>query len=373
MSAANNKIVIIFSGYNNRAVVSFIRTLDNNDVRYAVIARDVDDPIFKTAYKDNVVLTRESQSLDLEQVSKHIEIIKSKYKASQYLIAPSTEALNRFLQKGRTALEAMNLTVPLSDAGVYVDVSDKKMFGEICRENGIAVPGEYGSITSTNYPFVAKPKKYFAQDGSIHTPFLIFVNEQKESFLDECNPDDFYFQKYVEGKSIYLLYYFRRDGRVYKFSQENLIQQPNGGSILAAISSDFHNTSESRKYEQLFSKLGFHGLVMVELKVNDDKCYMIEANPRFWGPSQLFVDAGMNLFEAFLHDYGFVVDAPVFRNPSPTKYFWLGGMINTFRDTRELSFHKGCEEELLMSLDAWIQHDVYKRADTIGVFGEEIK
>ena len=38
---------------------------------------------------------------------------------------------------------------------------------------------------------------------------------------------------------------------------------------------------------------------------------MIEANPRFWGPSQLFVDAGFNLFESFLFDYNIIETLPL--------------------------------------------------------------
>ena len=372
-SVGKGKMIIIFSGYNNRAIVSFIRTLEKNKINYVVIARDNKDPIFYTAYKDNVVLTRESQCLDLGSVTKYIEVIRDNFKVGQCFIAPSTEALNRFLQKERSALEKMNVIVPLADANIYVSVSDKKMFGDICREKEILVPGEYASIADASFPFVAKPRKYFARDGSIHTPFLIFNNEQQEPFLKECDPDDFYFQEYVEGRSIYLLYYFHRNGKMFKFSQENLIQQPDGGSMVAAISSDFHDTNESAKYEQLFKSLGFYGLVMVELKVNNNKNYMIEANPRFWGPSQLFVDSGMNLFEVFLHDYGFIVNEPVFNKTGQTKYFWLAGVQETSRSCKKLSFHEGSEEELRVNMDAWIQYDIYNRADTIGVFREETK
>ena len=73
-SVGKGKMIVIFSGYNNRAVVSFIRTLEKNKINYVVIARDNKDPIFYTAYKDNVVLTRESQCLDLEHVAKYIEL-----------------------------------------------------------------------------------------------------------------------------------------------------------------------------------------------------------------------------------------------------------------------------------------------------------
>ena len=39
------KLVIVFSGYNDRAVYAFIRTLEVHNVFYAVIARDVNDSV----------------------------------------------------------------------------------------------------------------------------------------------------------------------------------------------------------------------------------------------------------------------------------------------------------------------------------------
>lgn len=367
-----NKTIIIFSGYNDRAVVSFIRTLEQNGICYAVIARNDEDPVLKTSYKNNVVIVRENQCLNLGLMSNYIELIHDRYKVAKYFIAPSTEALNRFMQMERAALESMNVIVPLADADVYLSVSDKEVFGKICREAGIMVPTEYGSIAQAIFPFVAKPRKYYAENGAIYTPFLIFDKKQKQLFLEGCNPGDFYYQEYVTGRSIYLLYYIHRNGQVFKASQENLIQQPEGKSILAAVSSDFHNTAVSSKFEQLFTNLGFYGLVMVELKVNQNKNIMIEANPRFWGPSQLFIDAGVNLFESLLHDYGFITNAPIFRDRGESKYFWFGGVQNTFRENKEMFFIQGSENEFLMNLETWIQHDIYKRIDTIEVFKAEI-
>ena len=365
-----SKVVIIFSGYNDRAVISFVRTLENNKIEYVIIARNEKDLILKTDYKDKVILTRESQNLSLVDVKKYIEIVRKKYNAKWYFIAPSTEALNRFLLIERTTLEKLNVIVPLCDADVYVSVSDKKSFSDICREYGIFVPDEYASMENVNFPYVAKPREYLSRDGSHFTPFLIFNEKQEESFLEVCNPSDFYFQAYIKGKSIYLLYYIHRNGELFKFSQENLIQQPDGKSIIAATSSDFHNAHESIKFAQLFRKLSFHGLVMVELKVVGDKSYMIEANPRFWGPSQLFVDAGMNFFEALLNDYDLVRDPPTFHESIIPKYFWFGGFQETLRENKKNIFHVGREKDFLNDLDAWIENDVYNRADTTNVFKE---
>ena len=132
---------------------------------------------------------------------------------------------------------------------------------------------------------MAKPQKYFSQGRIIFSPYIINNEIDKEMFLHRCNPSDFFYQKYIQGESCYLLYYFHRNGGVLKFSQCNFIQQPNGKSIVAAVSSEAHDSSVSIKFEKLFKKLQFYGLVMIEIRKANNENFMIEANPRFWGPS----------------------------------------------------------------------------------------
>ena len=120
------------------------------------------------------------------------------------------------------------------------------------------------------------------------------------SFFSSNNLDQYYFQEYIAGSCYYLLYYFDKDGSYSVYSQENLIQQSNGGSMILSKSSDIHNQEISKAYASLFVKEKYHGLIMVELKKFKNKFYMIEANPRFWGPSQLIIDASMDLLDRFM-------------------------------------------------------------------------
>ena len=53
-------------------------------------------------------------------------------------------------------------------------------------------------------------------------------------------------------------------------------------------------------------QIGYYGLIMIEVKIQDGEYYMIEANPRLWGPSQLILDAGMDLFHRFALDNGLI-------------------------------------------------------------------
>jgi predicted ATP-grasp superfamily ATP-dependent carboligase len=362
------KCFIIFSGYNQRAVFAFIRTLAAEKADFAVIAASKEDPIFDSAYADRVQDVRRSRELTTDNVLRSIRKIKNKMKAEACIIAPSTEALNRFLISNRVILEKNGCEVPLAGKKIYETISDKYIFSGVCGENGITVPGEYRTLEEAKLPFAAKPKKYFSDTGGVYDPVLVFTAAQKDDFLRKHDPGHFYYQEYIEGKSIYLLYYFSKSGKIYKYSQENLAQQPCGKSIVAAVSSAWHRNPESRKYERLFRKLGFYGLVMVEVRKRGNKFFMIEANPRFWGPSQLFVDAGANFFKTFLEDQGVIKSTDGFHGKAGIKYFWLGGMSG-----KKCVFYGERGRKVPKNMRDWTARDVYNREDTALIFKKETK
>ena len=299
-----NKCIVVFSGYNQRAVLAFLRTLEANRLPYTIIAKSNSDSIFQTDYKNKVGYVRKSIPLVLDDLLNSVDIIKKEIEADEYVIAPSTEALNRFLLQNRTEFENRGFVVPIVKEDLYQLISNKQSFGILCNENNIIIPDEVDFGDNFICPCVAKPKKYFsAFTGEILSPIIIQNSFDFNAFVEKYSTKDFYLQEFVKGESYYLLYYFHRNGKIFKYSQKNLVQQPEGKSIIAAASSNFHHSSESNKYELLFKSLNFFGFIMVEIKKQGDKNYMIEANPRFWGPSQLFVDGDMNFFEAF-HDFG---------------------------------------------------------------------
>lgn len=367
------KVHLIFSGFNQRAVIAFLRTLTKKNEPFAIIAKSESDTILKTDYKTHVLSIRKIAELDLNDVINSIKEVKHKINADEYIIAPSTEALNRFILKHKIILTKLKCSTPLVDNQLYELISDKYSFNELCLKNAIDIPALYQSFINAKTPFVAKPYKYFCSDGSTHSPVLIFTEKDKTNFINKHNPDDFFYQEFVTGKSFYLLYYFHRNGDIYKYSQENIVQQPNGKSIIAAKSSNFHLSSESLKYEEMLKKINYDGFIMIEVKQNETTNYMIEANPRFWGPSQLFVDAEKNFFEAYLHDYGNISKTPEFLdNNHDFYYFWFGGFLDSYKNENEPVFHEGNEKKFLFELADWLKFDIYKRKDTIDIFKEEM-
>ena len=367
-----HKPIIIFSGYNQRAVIAFIRTLESKQVPYAIIASSHDDTILLTDYRHKVLAVRTSKELELTDLVQTIKAVKEKLPAKRYVVAPSTEALNRFLLQHKSEFEHLQCEIPLVDYELYKQVSDKQAFTKLCVQHDIQVPQEYESIEQVTLPYVAKPKRYYSDEGEVYTPVLVFDDTQHRMFIEQHSADDFFYQQYIGGRSLYLLYYFSSQGEVYKYSQENFVQMHNGKSIIAAVASDIHTSNESQKYEQMFTSLNFFGLVMVEVKLHQDQYYMIEANPRFWGPSQLFVDAGMNLFTAFLHDVQDINENPKLESiAEDNRYFWFGGYMDTVTQKEAVAYHNYSAEKFAEQFPHWLMADIYNREDTRQIFNNE--
>src|SRR5690242_4521673 len=128
------KAVIVFSGFNQRAVIALLRTLEKNDVSYAIIAVSDQDTIFKTTYKNKVVATRKSVTLDIDDLTVAIKEVQCHNLGEEYLIAPSSEALNRYLLERRSVFETLNCEIPLTNNVLYATISDKIRFKQLCEE-----------------------------------------------------------------------------------------------------------------------------------------------------------------------------------------------------------------------------------------------
>ncbi|MCQ8130089.1 hypothetical protein, partial [Methylomonas rivi] len=153
------KAVIIFSGYNMRALYAFIRTLEKQLIPYCIISSSTDDEIYKTAYKNKVVSVRREKHLDLDDVIFCIKQAQEKIKYNYYLIAPSTEALNRFILSHENLFHDLSCEIPLVEKKLYEEISNKYSFGKTCEKHNIKTPRQY-DFSNITIPCVAKPKKY---------------------------------------------------------------------------------------------------------------------------------------------------------------------------------------------------------------------
>ena len=365
----NKKILIVFSGYNQRAVIAFLRTLTQNHIQnYFILAAGENDSILETEYVSHVWAIRKTQELDYKEIEQLIDQMKKSIGFSDFYIPPSTEALNRFVLKEESRLNKLGYISTLVDTHLYEMISDKKKFSDFCENNGIDVPKEIAFPETFKQPFVAKPITYYDESGKAYSPVLIRNEEDYQKFKNNYPKESFYYQEYIQGRSIYLLYYFdNKKKKSIKFSQENLMQQANGKSILVAKPNDFYTKEIADKFEMLLNTLKYHGFIMIEIRWEKNNYYMIEANPRFWGPSQLFVDAGCNFFEYYLSEYGFI-DGDVHENKYNMKacYYWHGG--TAYQQSGKPVFYNNYEKNYCNDVLELLKWDVYRKKDTEKLF-----
>lgn len=374
----SKRAVLIFSGYNERGVIAFCRFCRARGIPFAIVAAHPEDKVFLSEYRRDVVSTRESQSLTLRDIERYRPLVSQRLlgtSSGEIVILPSTEFLNRFMLSKRKALETMGYIIPLCSEETYEKISDKHSFMCLCKDHGILVPQELCPDENLRPPFVVKPKKYFTQREKKVNIKPILVQDEK-AFNEAqyyLRSEDVFIQEFVKGRSVYFLFYIGKDECFRIYSQENFIQQNNGRSIIAARSSNLHELPYAKCFTRLFQNLGFWGLIMVEVRLNESGCYVIEANPRLWGPSQLINDSGMDLFSLWAKDVELVQEPMQSKYRVGVTYFWSGGIVEDRRMGQSITFHNYSKEQFLDEYDQWLRGDVYLREDTIGIFLREAR
>lgn len=371
--ASQPHAILCLSGYNQRAVLALCRDAAARGLPLYLAANGAADPILRTAHAERVLVTRQDPALTLDALLGWIGTLRERHGHAQVMIAPSSEFLNRFALRHRVALQAAGAVIPLVDEALYARISDKHSFGAMCQAHGLAVPEEL-SLPPDAYPFVAKPLRYAGADGRQLKPHLILGPAERARFEREERPEDFYFQVFATGRSLYLLAHLGRDGRTLSLSQENLLQQRDGGSIILARRSDFHRSPEAARYLAMLRAEGFHGLVMVELRQDlpSGRCVMIEANPRMWGPMQFALDNGLDLFGGLWRDAFGTEPPPLPALPAPgggAYYFWSGGLV---RASQPYAFHQYDAVRLLDEHAAIAACDLFDRDDTRVLHHDEL-
>jgi hypothetical protein len=366
---------IVFSGGNDRAVVAFLRVLAMCGERAFIVARTAHDRIFHTKFRRDVVCIRETEELSLDIFMTCVARARLVAGQRTLVVLPSSEYFNHFLFQHRATIEDQGCQIPLVDEAIYSRLTNKREAASFFANAGISVPAEISGRAALSPPIVAKPLANVSSKGTSLYPALLLTKDDVHRFRQSNKCDDFFFQEYVSGDSIYLLTYLSSATRIeLAWSQRNLLQQPDGKSMLLAEPSTFHESVLARQIVQLLRTSGFAGLGMIELIQNGDRTVFIEMNPRLWGPIQFCTDQGQPLLQAFIGDclYGdphrYIGINAGRRRP---RYAWIGGLLETLASRRLPVWH-GARLSWARVLIDGLQSDVYLRKDSWRCFFHEL-
>lgn len=361
--------VLVLAGYNIRAVVAFCRWATSHQIDFHIVARNNADLIFLTNYKVKVDFVRNSNELSPKDFNQWKKILCERCGYDRILILPSTEYLNRFLVEHQVEIEDENLLIPLAEASVYRQISDKYSFSKLCQSYNLDVPEEFSSIPE-RLPFVAKPRKYLSGAGKQLVPQLVCDLDDLHKFQKNECAEDYFFQQFVSGRSLYLLACIQLNKEDVLFSQENLVQQACGGSIILAKRSDFHLTKVAQRYVSMLHDINFYGPIMIEVRYETatNRYFMIEANPRLWGPLQFAIDNCVDILGTWLRGYGFTPHTQVQTILATDFYYWSGGIAH---GTKPLKFHNYSCNEFMDDYCSFKAQDIFFRQDTLGLYCHE--
>lgn len=348
---------LILSGANERAIVAACRNLLTEGVGFSIIARPIKDPIIGSFLAPYIVAERTSDALDIEDLITTLDRVRHQL-PSRLIYLPASEALNRLVlaHRGRLETEA-GLEIPLPSPEIYQTLSDKASFNALAYRFGLETPPREENPATAALPIVAKPYAEFSpSSGQKLYPVLIFEEAQREVFLKRPSAGDYFFQRYVNGQSYYYLFFFDGHGGAVSLFQENIAQQPGGKSIVAAQLCACPSQEFLEKLTECINSTGFFGFCMVEAIQVEGKNYLIELNPRLWGPFALAVDAGFQV-RWLANPAEMAQPAPA----GPLYYAWLSGMLQTWRAKGRLRWYSHLRGKFFRHLPAFIFSDIYLR------------
>ena len=220
------------------------------------------------------------------------------------LIVPATEA-------SLLGLRQLDENDPLRHKAVIpgdeaLDVAlDKEKTWRLAYQLGIPTPaktllstlGDVGNAQT--FPLVLKPtRSKVIVNGALRTLAVAVVKnetERQEQLRQWIPVTPVQQQEYVSGNGIGVEFLFNRGKKIWYFAHERAHEYPLTGGASSYRRSIDPPQAMLHDAEKLLTALDWHGVAMVEFKMNASGQYwLMEINPRLWGSLALSIDSGVD-------------------------------------------------------------------------------
>ena len=220
------------------------------------------------------------------------------------LIVPATEASLLGLRQLDESNPLRRKAVIAGDKALDIAL-DKEKTWQLAHELDIPVPS--GNLISSmpeigqvqQFPVVLKPThSKVIVDGALRTLAVAVVkneSERQEQLRRWLPVTAVQQQEYVQGRGVGIEFLFNRGRKVWHFAHERVHEYPLTGGASSYRRSIDPPTAMLYDAEKLLAALNWHGVAMVEFKMDAKGHYwLMEINPRLWGSLALSIDAGVN-------------------------------------------------------------------------------
>lgn len=318
-------------------------------------------------------------------------LIKKITKKKIEVILPVTEIATILVTENREQLEPY-VKIPFSSTESIKLASDKSKIIEIARKLNIPIP-QTSILESASdlknfqdnfsYPIVLKSgrSRIFTDFGILSTSVSYArTKEELLSMVQIKRQQEFpiLIQERISGPGIGVFVCYYRGKLIAKFGHKRLREKPPSGGVSTLRESVPVLDSALHYSQKLLDHLNWHGLAMVEFKLDDrDKIPKImEVNARFWGSLQLAIDAGVDFPYLLIRSLEEKEIQPLFDYKFGTKTRWLSGDLDAllmilFKSRKELNLPAGAESRLryLMNFLKFWEHDMHYEIESFSDAG----
>lgn len=361
-------LVVIFSGANERAVVAFCRSLQRDGVEFVLVTRNANDLLYRTHLRRHVFAQRTHDALDENEFKRLLLDIKASYPRRALSIAPSAESINRLLLAMQDWLSSEGIMGIAVSPVIYQLFSDKEKLLAAVTTVGLAIPAEIEHLAEAQLPFVLKPRMESGPHGQRLYPLLVRNPAEYAEHASRYDATRYLIQRYIDGQSFYYLY-FRNAAGVAVLYQRNIAQQAAGKSMVAAELVSCPDAATDQRLRALLERHDYCGFIMFEVMESAGQQFIIEANPRLWGPMQLALENGFRaswLVQARHVAPQMAAPQRLFGLWRRDKYLWLGGFAGQLR--ADMRFFAGARRWLLKACCQLPRHDIWFATDSLGLF-----
>lgn len=182
---------------------------------------------------------------------------------------------------------------------------DKEKTWQLAHQLGVSAPGgvllstlsEIGHVQA--FPVVLKPThSKVVVNGTLRTLAVAVVkneSERQEQLRRWLPVTAVQQQEYIQGRGVGVEFLFNRGKKIWHFAHERVHEYPLTGGASSYRRSIDPPVAMLQDAERLLSALNWHGVAMVEFKIDaKGQHWLMEINPRLWGSLALSIDAGID-------------------------------------------------------------------------------
>ena len=280
-----------------------------------------------------------------EIVKRHIEIIFPMTDVTTYLI---------LMNKARYEDHAR---IPFPSFDAYSSLTDKHFLFNTAQQLGIPCPETVvvdsqnkpmNDLADLHFPLVVRPNRsHIYRKGtwtSMPVRYASNLQELEVIINDERYQDiTLLVQEHIMGQGSGVFSIFNNGKPIGFFAHKRLREKPPTGGVSVLRESIPVDQEMKNHVVKLLSHLNWHGVAMVEFKVDEKTgiSYLIEVNGRLWGSLQLAIDAGVDFpYLLFQMALGELSEQPVTHYKTGVRSRWMLGDLDHLyiRLTHELKY-----------------------------------